>query len=122
MDYIGDAVLWMNIAFEGAFSNIISQSFFFFVPLDTKPTNKMSGAASKIINYNKRLFGPGPVARVPAAGIRGFYARKEPLEGFTHAAVHGTVLGFIAAFAYKFGMGDPDAAEISAYYEENPPR
>lgn len=82
----------------------------------------MSGAASKIINYNKRLFGPGPVARVPAAGIRGFYARKEPLEGFTHAAVHGTVLGFIAAFAYKFGMGDPDAAEISAYYEENPPR
>lgn len=81
----------------------------------------MSGA-SRIINYNKRLFGPGPVARVPKAGIQGYYARLAPLEGFTHAAVHGTVLGFIAAAAYKFGMGDPDAADINAYYEENPPR
>mmetsp|Transcript_11039 Transcript_11039/g.31992 ORF Transcript_11039/g.31992 Transcript_11039/m.31992 type:complete len:83 (+) Transcript_11039:86-334(+) len=82
----------------------------------------MSGAASRIINSNKRLFGPGPVARIPAAGINGYYARLAPLEGFTHAAVHGTVLGFIAAAVYKFGVGDPEAKEIAAYYEENPPR
>ena len=44
----------------------------------------MSGAG-RIINYNKRLFGPGPVARMPAAGIRGYYARLPPLVGFTHA-------------------------------------
>mmetsp|Transcript_21827 Transcript_21827/g.51774 ORF Transcript_21827/g.51774 Transcript_21827/m.51774 type:complete len:149 (+) Transcript_21827:103-549(+) len=87
------------------------------ISLDT-----MSGAASRIINSNKRLFGPGPVARVPVAGINGYYARLAPLEGFTHAAVHGTVLGFIAAAVYKFGVGDPEAKEIAAYYEENPPR
>ena len=82
----------------------------------------MSGAASRIVNYNKRLFGPGPVARVPKPGIQGYYARMAPLEGFTHAALHGTVLGFIAGFVFKFTMGDPDAAEINQYYEENPPR
>tara|TARA_B110001450_G_C17375495_1_gene381484 strand:+ start:66 stop:212 length:147 start_codon:yes stop_codon:yes gene_type:complete len=37
-------------------------------------------------------------------------------------AVHGTVLGFIAGFAFKFAMGDPDANLINEYYEENPPR
>ncbi|MGK3740487.1 MAG: hypothetical protein ACI8RD_007891 [Bacillariaceae sp.] len=79
-------------------------------------------AASRIINYNKRLFGPGPVARIPAPGINGFYARKAPLEGFTHAAVHGTVLGFICGFVYKFGMGDPDGRDIKEYYDANPPR
>lgn len=82
----------------------------------------MLASAARIVNYNKRLFGPGPVARIPASGIRGFYARKAPLEGFTHAAVHGTVLGFIAGFAFKFAMGDPDANLINEYYEENPPR
>ena len=79
-------------------------------------------SASRIINYNKRLFGPGPVARIPKPGIVGYYARMAPLEGFTHAAVHGTVLGFVAAIVYKVGMGDPDSADIAEYYEENPPR
>ena len=82
----------------------------------------MSGAASRIINYNKRLFGPGPVARIPQSGIGGYYARLAPLEGFAHAAVHGTVLGFVSAFVYKFAMGDPDTQDINEYYEENPPR
>jgi hypothetical protein len=79
-------------------------------------------SASRIINYNKRLFGPGPVARIAKPGIQGYYARLPPLTGFTHAAVHGTVLGFIAGFVYKFAMGDPDSVEIAEYYEENPPR
>eukprot|EP00535_Pseudo-nitzschia_heimii_P009402 CAMPEP_0197181468 /NCGR_PEP_ID=MMETSP1423-20130617/5742_1 /TAXON_ID=476441 /ORGANISM="Pseudo-nitzschia heimii, Strain UNC1101" /LENGTH=82 /DNA_ID=CAMNT_0042631719 /DNA_START=142 /DNA_END=390 /DNA_ORIENTATION=+ len=82
----------------------------------------MPGAASRIVNYNKRLFGPGPVARIPKPGVFGYYARKDPLAGFTAAALHGTGLGFVAAFVYKFAMGDPDAREISEYYEENPPR
>jgi hypothetical protein len=76
----------------------------------------------KIINYNKRLFGPGPVARVPGSGIRGYYARMPPLKGFAHAATHGLMLGFAAAFYFKFTMGDPDTKSIKQYYEENPPR
>lgn len=79
-------------------------------------------AAERIVNYNKRLFGPGPVARLPGAGIRGFYARMPPLQGFVYAASHGLLLGFGAAFFYKFNMGDPDTKSIKQYYEENPPR
>jgi len=83
----------------------------------------MSGAAaSRVINYNKRLFGPGPVARMPAPGLQGYYARMPPLLGFTYAAVHGTILGLISASVYKFGFGDPDSTSINEFYEENPPR
>ena len=39
-----------------------------------------------------------------------------------NTAVHGTVLGFAAAFFFKFGMGDPDTKDINEYYEEHPPR
>merc|ERR1711935_276726 len=98
-------------------NNKHSRFQFKFKKKEETPT--MSGAASKIINYNKRLFGPGPVARIPKAGIEGYYARLPPLEGFTHAAVHGSVLGFLAGFAYKFTMGDPDTNDINDYYEEN---
>jgi hypothetical protein len=76
----------------------------------------------RIINYNKRLYGPGPVARIPAPGIRGYYARMPPLQGFTMAAVHGITLGFGLSFYYKYFMGDPDTLAIKKYYEENPPR
>jgi hypothetical protein len=78
--------------------------------------------AEKIINYNKRLFGPGPVARMPGSGIRGYYAKMPPLKGFAYAATHGVVLGFAAAFYFKFAMADPDTKSIKQYYEENPPR
>ena len=77
---------------------------------------------ARIINYNKRLFGPGPVARLPASGIRGYYARMPPLQGFSMAAVHGTILGFGVAGYYKYFMGDPDTKRIEQYYQENPPR
>ena len=79
-------------------------------------------AAECIINYTRRLFGPGPVARVPAAGIRGYYARMPPLQGFTMAAIHGLIMGFGAALYFKFFMGDPDTRAIEEYYKENPPR
>eukprot|EP00980_Cylindrotheca_fusiformis_P005731 scaffold1194_cov127-Cylindrotheca_fusiformis.AAC.8 len=76
----------------------------------------------RIINYNKRLYGPGPVARVPGPGIRGFYARMPPLQGFSMAAAHGAVLGFSAALYFKFFMADADTRATKKYYEENPPR
>mmetsp|Transcript_7311 Transcript_7311/g.11560 ORF Transcript_7311/g.11560 Transcript_7311/m.11560 type:complete len:80 (+) Transcript_7311:113-352(+) len=78
--------------------------------------------AEKIVNYNKRLFGPGPVARLPGSGIRGFYARMPPLQGFAYAATHGLILGFTAAFTFKFMYMDADTRDIKKYYEENPPR
>eukprot|EP00339_Tiarina_fusa_P007618 CAMPEP_0117001404 /NCGR_PEP_ID=MMETSP0472-20121206/3413_1 /TAXON_ID=693140 ORGANISM="Tiarina fusus, Strain LIS" /NCGR_SAMPLE_ID=MMETSP0472 /ASSEMBLY_ACC=CAM_ASM_000603 /LENGTH=80 /DNA_ID=CAMNT_0004701397 /DNA_START=88 /DNA_END=330 /DNA_ORIENTATION=+ len=80
----------------------------------------MSG--DRIINYNKRLFGPGPVARIPVSGIRGYYARMPPLQGFSMAAAHGVALGFGVALYYKFFMGNPDTSATIQYYKENPPR
>ena len=76
----------------------------------------------RIVNYNKRLFGPGPVARVPGPGLQGYYARMPPLRGFTMCAIHGLALGFAGAFYFKFFMGDPDTKAIEQYYRENPPR
>jgi hypothetical protein len=78
--------------------------------------------AERIVNYNKRLFGPGPVARLPGSGLRGYYARMPPLQGFCMAAVHGTVMGFAVGGYYKYFMGDPDTRSIEEYYKENPPR
>jgi hypothetical protein len=83
---------------------------------------KAEKMASRIINYNKSLFGPGPLKRLPRAGITGYYARMPPLQGFAMAAVHGTVLGMAVGFYYKFAMGDPDTRTIEEYYKENPPR
>jgi hypothetical protein len=76
----------------------------------------------RLVNYNKRLYGPGPVARMPAAGIRGYYARMPPLRGFSMAATHGVLLGLGVSCFYKFFMGDPDTKKIEEYYKENPPR
>ena len=78
--------------------------------------------AERLINYNKRLYGPGPLARVPSSGFGGYYARMPPLQGFVMCAVHGTVMGFGVAMYYKFFIGDPDTRAITQYYEENPPR
>lgn len=98
---------------------IFTYPFCFFSFVTSRTTDKMT---SRIVNYNKRLFGPGPVARVASKGISGYYARMAPLQGFTMAAVHGTALGFAVSFIYKFTMGDPDTKTIKQYYEENPPR
>ena len=78
-------------------------------------------AAERIINYNRRLFGPGPVAYKPT-GFRGFYANQPPLRGFAMCATHGLILGFSAAFYFKFMMADVDRKAIETYYRENPPR
>jgi hypothetical protein len=78
-------------------------------------------AGERIINYNKRLYGPGPV-NWKASGFRGYYANQPPLRGFAMCATHGVALGFVVAFYYKYMMGDPDTRKIEEYYKENPPR
>ena len=78
--------------------------------------------AERIINYNKRLFGPGPLARVPASGFRGYYARMPPLQGFTYCVLHGLAIGFTVAAAYKVTMANPDRRAVEEYYKENPPK
>ena len=78
--------------------------------------------AERLINYNKRLYGPGPVARVPASGIQGYYARMPPLRGFVMCAVHGVVMGAVIGAYYKYGMAAPETRVVEAYYKENPPK
>ena len=79
-------------------------------------------AGERLINYNKRLFGPGPVAWKPGSGISGYYQRMSPLKGFSMCAAHGTAMGFAAAIFFKLTYMDPDTRAIEAYYKENPPR
>ena len=79
-------------------------------------------AAERLINYNKRLYGPGPVARVPAAGIFGYYARQAPLRGFVMCAIHGVAMGVVGGLYYKYGMAAPETRTIEEYYRENPPK
>ena len=80
-------------------------------------------AEERIINYNKRLYGPGPVLRNPAgSGFRGYYGRMTPLRGFSMCAFHATIMGITVGMGYKFLMGAPRTNTINKYYEENPPR
>lgn len=75
----------------------------------------------RIINYNRYLYGPGPVKRVPK-GIFSFYARLPPAQGFSLAAAHGMVISLAGAFMFKYFIGDPQIRAIEEYYRENPPR
>lgn len=79
-------------------------------------------SSERVINYNKKLYGPGPVARMPVSGIRGYYARMPPLQGFSMAATHGVILGLATGLYYKYFMADVDTKKIEQYYRENPPR
>ena len=88
----------------------------------SSPQSLFRMSPERIVNYNKRLYGPGPVARLPASGIRGYYARMPPLQGFCMAATHGVILGLGVGLYYKFFMADPDTKKIEQYYRENPPR
>jgi len=78
-------------------------------------------AGERLINKNPYLYGPGPVRRVPA-GLGSYYAKLPPAQGFSMAAIHGTVLALAGAFFFKFGFGDPQIKQIEEYYRENPPR
>jgi len=73
---------------------------------------------ARIINKDRRLYGPGPVKRVP----KHYYSKMPPLRGFSLCATHAMVLGFVGALSYKFFMADPDTRAIEEYYKENPPK
>lgn len=76
----------------------------------------------RIVNRNPYLYGPGPVHRTPTRGMMSYYGKLPPLQGFTAAAVHGTVLALAGGFAFKWMVGDPEIRAIESYYKENPPR
>ena len=75
----------------------------------------------RIINRNPYLYGPGPVRRVPS-GVLSSYGRMPPLQGFSMAVIHGTIMALAGSFAFKFFIGDKQIKAIETYYKENPPR
>ena len=70
-----------------------------------------------IINRNYQLYGPGPLAR-----RMGGIASRPPLQSLVITACQGLVIGLGAAFAWKFGFGDPETKAFEDYYKANPPR
>jgi hypothetical protein len=78
----------------------------------------MSGAAARVvINYNKQLFGPGPLARRPTG-----LGARDPLQGLVICATQGIAIGLTGGFVYRYFIGDPAIQQIEDYYKENPPR
>ena len=73
---------------------------------------------TRIINKDHRLFGPGPVRRIPPT----YYGKMPALRGFSMCATHAIAIGMLGGFAYKFILGDPATRTIEEYYKENPPK
>ena len=73
--------------------------------------------AERIINKNKWLFGPGPLAR-RAKGI----GAKPPLQGLVITACQGLVVALGCGFTYTTFIGNPGLKQIEDYYKENPTR
>ncbi len=71
----------------------------------------------RIVNRNKALYGPGPLARRPT-GI----GAMPPLRGLVTCALQGGVVSLIGGFAYLFLVGNPGMKQIEDYYKENPTR
>ncbi len=71
----------------------------------------------RIINRNKLLYGPGPLARRPV----GLGARP-PLQGLIICAAQGIAFGLAGGFFYNFAFGNPLVNSIEKYYKENPSR
>eukprot|EP00586_Coscinodiscus_wailesii_P013720 CAMPEP_0172494684 /NCGR_PEP_ID=MMETSP1066-20121228/53859_1 /TAXON_ID=671091 /ORGANISM="Coscinodiscus wailesii, Strain CCMP2513" /LENGTH=70 /DNA_ID=CAMNT_0013265855 /DNA_START=132 /DNA_END=344 /DNA_ORIENTATION=+ len=67
------------------------------------------------VNNNPILYGPGPVRRLG----RGF-ATGPPLMGLAKCAAQATVIGFVAAIAYKVTIKDPTERVVADYYKKNP--
>jgi hypothetical protein len=74
----------------------------------------------RIINYNKWLYGPGPVRRRPK-GFLTSYSRMPPGRGFALAAAQGLAIGLSGATCYKVFIGDPKLKTIEDYYKTYPP-
>eukprot|EP00553_Chaetoceros_curvisetus_P013834 CAMPEP_0204641696 /NCGR_PEP_ID=MMETSP0717-20131115/51278_1 /ASSEMBLY_ACC=CAM_ASM_000666 /TAXON_ID=230516 /ORGANISM="Chaetoceros curvisetus" /LENGTH=75 /DNA_ID=CAMNT_0051662391 /DNA_START=343 /DNA_END=570 /DNA_ORIENTATION=- len=71
----------------------------------------------RIVNYNKYLYGPGPLARRPS----GLGARP-PLQGLVICAAQGIAVGLVCGFGYNVLFGNPTIKKIEEYYKENPTR
>mmetsp|Transcript_34616 Transcript_34616/g.53125 ORF Transcript_34616/g.53125 Transcript_34616/m.53125 type:complete len:83 (-) Transcript_34616:109-357(-) len=71
--------------------------------------------ATKIVNRNKVLFGPGPV-NYQAKG----YAAKGPLPGLYESIAKGLAFSLVGCLIYKFGVAVPEWNKIEQYYAENP--
>ena len=91
------------VFFRGTFTFLISR--FFLVVMD------------RIVNRNYRLYGPGPLARMP-----GGLGAKPPLQGLVICAGQALAFALAGGFAYKIFYGNPRIRKIEEYYKEHPPR
>eukprot|EP00554_Chaetoceros_debilis_P005849 CAMPEP_0194079816 /NCGR_PEP_ID=MMETSP0149-20130528/5957_1 /TAXON_ID=122233 /ORGANISM="Chaetoceros debilis, Strain MM31A-1" /LENGTH=74 /DNA_ID=CAMNT_0038761399 /DNA_START=78 /DNA_END=302 /DNA_ORIENTATION=+ len=73
--------------------------------------------SERIPNYNKVLYGPGPLGRKPF----GLGARP-PLQGLIICATQGIAVGLVCGFGYNIVWGNPMIKKIEDYYKENPTR
>ena len=71
----------------------------------------------RLVNYNRYLYGPGPIKRVPNGPFTS-YGRMAPAAGFSMAAAHGVVLALAGAIVFKVVIGDPQVKKIQDYYKE----
>jgi hypothetical protein len=72
----------------------------------------------RVINKNKWLYGPGPLARRPTGGI----AAMPPLRGLVTCAAYGMAVSLAGGFGYLVFYGNPATKQIEDYYKENPTR
>jgi hypothetical protein len=73
--------------------------------------------AERIINKNRGLYGPGPLAR-RSAGL----GARPPLQGLVICAAQGIAFGLAGGFIYNVALGNPLVKKIEDYYKENPTR
>lgn len=72
---------------------------------------------TRVINQNKYLFGPGPLARKPT----GLGARP-PLQGLVVCALQGLAFALAGGIGYNVFYGNPSMKTIEDYYKQNPSR
>jgi hypothetical protein len=72
---------------------------------------------ARVVNKNKYLFGPGPLARKPT----GLGARP-PLQGLVVCALQGLAVALTGGIAYNVLYGNPGIKMIEDYYKQNPTR
>jgi len=71
----------------------------------------------RIVNRNKSLYGPGPLAR-RAFGL----GARPPLQGLILCACQGLAFSIAGGMVYKVFIGDPGIQMVEDYYKENPPK
>eukprot|EP00557_Chaetoceros_sp_GSL56_P013021 CAMPEP_0176479470 /NCGR_PEP_ID=MMETSP0200_2-20121128/1760_1 /TAXON_ID=947934 /ORGANISM="Chaetoceros sp., Strain GSL56" /LENGTH=75 /DNA_ID=CAMNT_0017875523 /DNA_START=301 /DNA_END=528 /DNA_ORIENTATION=+ len=72
---------------------------------------------ARIINKNKYLFGPGPLARKPTG-----LAARPPLQGLVVCALQALAFSVVGGVGYNMLYGNPMMKTIDEYYKQNPAR